>query len=219
MLLLGSSSDIESGGDWHIFCTRWHSRNSASSSCFSIFSIYEFAKQCALMMSTFGPRSGSPLFSSVPSSSSCVQQIFSPHHQHRTAPCLHTATWQGDRLSPISISPSSSPIQIDQQKRQRRRGKGKWWLATVLLGRSIKGWELGKKGWKDWVVMACREQGSGSQGWLGEVQERRGKWMWLQEDWVCSREGEPQEWRLWKHSEGKMIDDNNWQFKEKETQE
>lgn len=150
VLLLGSGSDLESGDDWHIFCTRWLSGNPASSSCFSIFSIYEFAKWCTLMISKFSPRSGLPPFSSVPSFS-CVQQIFSPHHRHRTAPCLHMATWQGDRLSPIFISCSSSPTRIDQQKRQRRRGKGKWWLATVPIGRSIKGWELEKKGLKNWL--------------------------------------------------------------------
>lgn len=77
-LLLGSGSDLESGSDGHIFCTRWLSRNSPSSPCFSILSIYEFAKECALMMSTFGSPSGLRPVSGVPSSSLMCWADFRP---------------------------------------------------------------------------------------------------------------------------------------------
>jgi len=90
-------------------------------------------------MSTFGlPSELVPSLSIA--SFSCVQQIFSPCHQCRTPLSgLCTATWQGDRLSPAFVSHFSAPTRIDQQKRWRRRGKGKWWLAVVALGKSVKG--------------------------------------------------------------------------------
>lgn len=141
--------DSGSGSDLHIFCVWQLIRYSGLCFLHLLFNFYHI--QCSPNgVHWWHPHLGSLLGWLLPK---CCQLLMCsadfqlpPCGPHNPVPLRsHLAGRQ-------SVSHFHLPLLLLHlnwpAKEAERRGKGKWWLAVVALGRSIRGWEWGKKGLK-----------------------------------------------------------------------